>query len=37
MEDKDNDDIDDDIIDDTVETLENFLFGKSGDCGENYL
>ena len=34
MEDKDNDDIDDDIIDDTVETLENFLFGKSGDCGE---
>ena len=35
MEDNDDkEEIDDDLINDTIETLENFLFGKSGDCGE---
>ena len=34
MEDNDKDSIDDDVINDTVEALENFLFGKEGDCGE---
>ena len=35
MEDNgDKEEIDDDLINDTIETLENFLFGKSGDCGE---
>ena len=29
-----DDEVDDDIINDTIETLENYLFGKSGDCGE---
>ena len=35
MEDNDDkEEIDDDLINDTIEALENFLFGKSGDCGE---
>ena len=35
MEDNDDkEEIDDDLINDTIETLENFIFGKSGDCGE---
>ena len=35
MEDNDDkEEIDDDLINDTIETLENFLFGKKGDCGE---
>ena len=35
MEDnEDKEEIDDDLINDTVESLENFLFGKEGDCGE---
>ena len=35
MEDNDDkEEIDDDIINDTIESLENFLFGKTGDCGE---
>ena len=35
MEDNDDkEEIDDDLINDTIETLENFLFGKSGDYGE---
>ena len=29
-----DDSIDDDVINDAVEALENFLFGKEGDCGE---
>ena len=34
MEDTEKEEIDDDTINDTIETLENFLFGKEGDCGE---
>ena len=35
MEDNDDkEEIDDDLINDTIETLENFLFGKKGDCGD---
>ena len=35
MEDNnDKEDIDDDLINDTIEALENYLFGKNGDCGE---
>ena len=31
---KDNDIIDDQLLDDTIETIENYLFGKGGNCGE---
>ena len=35
MEDNnDKEEIDDDLINDTIEALENYLFGKNGDCGE---
>ena len=35
MEDnEDKEEIDDDLINDTIEALENYLFGKNGDCGE---
>ena len=31
---QDNDMIDDQLLDDTIETIENYLFGKGDNCGE---